>query len=61
MVANSLQWNRGSRILKLSFGEEMEVETWVRMENGEIVQRVGLNETYGTDVYPLEDGENYSV
>ncbi|PMD29557.1 calcineurin-like phosphoesterase [Hyaloscypha variabilis F] len=54
-------WNRGSRILKLSFGEEMEVETWVRMENGEIVQRVGLNKTYGTDVYPLEDGENYSV
>jgi hypothetical protein len=39
----------------------MEVETWVRMENGEVVQRVGLNVTYGTDVYPLEDGENYSV
>lgn len=54
-------WNRGSRILKLSFGDAMEVETWVRMENGEIVQRVGLNETYGTDVYALEDGENYSV
>jgi hypothetical protein len=51
-------WNRGSRILKLSFGTEMEVATWVRMENGEIVQRVSLNETYGTDVYPMEDGEN---
>lgn len=59
-------WNRGARNLKLSFGdngrnEEMEVESWVRMENGEVVQRVGLNGTYGVDVYPLEDGENYSV
>jgi hypothetical protein len=39
----------------------MDVETWVRMENGEVVQRVALNETYGMDVYQLEDGENYSV
>jgi hypothetical protein len=54
-------WNRGSRVLKLSFGDEMEVGTWVRMENGEVVQRVGLNATYGTDVYPLEDGEDYSI
>lgn len=36
---------------------EMEVETWVRMESGRVVQRVGLNETYGVDIYPLEDGE----
>jgi len=45
------------------FGEsgEMEVETWVRMENGEVVNRVRLNETYGRDVYPVEDGEDYSV
>lgn len=59
-------WNRGSRNLRLKFLgrkglEAMEVESWVRMENGEIVQRVGLNGTYGVDVYPLEDGENYSV
>jgi hypothetical protein len=56
-------WNRGARNLRLTFGKKgtMEVETWVRMENGEVVQRVGLNETYGVDVYPLEDGENYSV
>ena len=57
--------------MKLKFGsavdhgkrgtESMEVESWIRMENGEIVQRVGLNETYGIDVYPLQDGENYSV
>ncbi|KAE8446198.1 hypothetical protein EG329_012423 [Mollisiaceae sp. DMI_Dod_QoI] len=33
-------WNRGSRNLRLSFKEngEMEVDTWVRMENGEVVQ-----------------------
>lgn len=54
-------WNRGSRILKLSFGEEMEVETWARMENGEVVQRVDLNATYGTDFYSLEDGEDYTI
>jgi hypothetical protein len=59
-------WNRGARNLRLRFGEKgglegMEVESWVRMENGEVVQSVGLNTTYGVDVYPLEDGENYSV
>jgi hypothetical protein len=56
-------WNRGSRNLRLSFTEDgsMEVDTWVRMENGEIVQSVSLNSTYGTDIYPLEDGENYSI
>ncbi|KAK0103138.1 hypothetical protein ONS96_005747 [Cadophora gregata f. sp. sojae] len=62
-------WKRGVRVVKLGFegvsgygggkGEtgEMDVETWVRMESGKVVQRVGLNETYGIDVYPLEDGE----
>jgi len=51
-------WNRGSRNLMLRFGENgMEVETWVRMENGNVVQRVDLNSTYGVDKYPLEDGE----
>jgi hypothetical protein len=51
-------WNRGSRNLMLRFGEKrMEVETWVRMENGEVVQRVDLNSTYGIDNYPLQDGE----
>jgi len=39
-------------------GRRMDVETWVRMENGSVVQRVRLNETYGVDVYPLEDGES---
>lgn len=63
-------WKRGARIVRLGLdgfldesgagkreGREMEVETWVRMESGRVVQRVGLNETYGVDVYPLEDGE----
>lgn len=64
-------WNRGSRVVGLKFGLEdrtelrrtgvsgigMEVETWVRMESGNVIQRVGLNETYGIDVYPVDDGE----
>ncbi|KAL2067556.1 hypothetical protein VTL71DRAFT_1981 [Oculimacula yallundae] len=55
-------WNRGARVVKLAFGgkagKNMDVETWVRMESGTVVQRVGLNETYGVDVYPLDDGES---
>lgn len=64
-------WNRGSRVVSLKFedlgGKEkeggnmdstkMEVETWIRMENGRMVQKVSLNETYGTDLYAMEDGE----
>lgn len=55
-------WNRGARVLNLKFGNDvgkgaMDVETWVRMEGGSIVQRVGLNETYGMDVYSTVDGE----
>lgn len=55
-------WDRGARIVQLSFQNvdddnalngsgEMRVDTWVRMENGGIITRVTLNETYGTDVY----------
>lgn len=55
-------WDRGSRIVQLSFEDlggdgrftglgEMRVDTWVRMESGEAITRVTLNETYGTDVY----------
>lgn len=54
-------WRRGSRVLRLSLdggkGEGMEVESWVRLEEGDIVQKVSLNETYGWDVYPSDDGE----
>jgi hypothetical protein len=58
------KWNRGARNLRLSFGGkggEMDVQTWVRMENGEVVQRVDLNATYGADIYSTADGENHSV
>jgi len=58
------EWKRGSRTVDLKFGEErsdagrrMEVESWVRMESGEVIQKVGLNETYGIDIYPEDDGE----
>jgi hypothetical protein len=56
-------WNRGARVVNLAFvgndsvAGEMQVETWVRMENGDVVTRVMLNETYGMDVYPTADGE----
>ncbi|TAQ87196.1 hypothetical protein B7494_g4472 [Chlorociboria aeruginascens] len=52
-------WNRGSRNIRISFNEEEEmvVETWVRMENGDVIQKVSLNSTYGVDVYSMEDGE----
>lgn len=55
-------WDRGARIVQLAFGDpdgggqlddqnEMRVDTWVRMENGVVVTRVTLNETYGSDLY----------
>lgn len=55
-------WDRGSRIVQLSFQDsngdgvfdgpgEMRVDTWVRMENGAVITRVTLNETYGADIY----------
>lgn len=36
-----------------AFGDRdgMQVTTWVRMENGEVITRVALNETYGSDLY----------
>jgi hypothetical protein len=47
-------WERGSRQLlltedKISNGE---METWIRLEGGEIVGSVALNRTYGQDFYP---------
>ncbi|KAH8656557.1 Metallo-dependent phosphatase-like protein [Tricladium varicosporioides] len=52
-------WKRGARNVMLRFDEggRMEVETWVRMEGGEVVQRVDLNGTYGIDRYNVDDGE----
>ena len=53
------RWNRGSRNLRLTFArDKMKVESWVRMEDGRVVQRVSLNSTYGIDVYPSDDGED---
>jgi hypothetical protein len=54
-------WRRGARIVRVTLpehdGGEMAVESWVRMEGGRVVTRVGLNATYGLDVYPAETGE----
>jgi hypothetical protein len=57
-------WNRGARYVQLKVpnrctrrDSKVQVETWVRMESGEIVTRVRLNGTYGSDRYPVENGE----
>lgn len=51
-------WNRGARMVELDFSSgELDVTTWVRMESGDVVTKVGLNETYGLDKYPQETGE----
>lgn len=55
-------WTRGSRQILLS--EELlkqdVVETWVRLETGEISGSVVLNSTYGTDEYPpVDDTHTY--
>lgn len=53
-------WNRGSRIVEITFEAltgKLEVATWVRMEDGDTVQLVSLNETYGSDVYATGNGE----
>ena len=51
-------WNRGVRQVRIAFDEEgaMGVDTWVRMQQGNVITAVTLNETYGEDVYGTEDG-----
>ncbi|KAH8842316.1 hypothetical protein MCOR27_003648 [Pyricularia oryzae] len=48
-------WIRGARQVFVT--EDMlrrrEVETWIRLETGEVVGSVMLNATYGEDVYPV--------
>lgn len=46
-------WARGSRQVLVSEEglAEGEVESWVRLERGEVVGRVGLNATFGRDAY----------
>ncbi|KAK1984802.1 calcineurin-like phosphoesterase [Colletotrichum cereale] len=55
------KWNRGARMIKLSFTQgddpQMSVESWVRMEDDQVITRVSLNETYGVDNYPSNVGE----
>lgn len=47
-------WARGSRQVRVT--EEMlepaEVDTWIRLERGEVINSVSLNSTYGEDRYP---------
>lgn len=47
-------WRRGSRQVCVSERglEERSVETWIRVEDGEVSGRVLLNGTYGSDEYP---------
>ncbi len=42
----------------MSFDErgEMSVDTWVRMQQGNVITAVSLNATYGEDFYDIEDG-----
>ncbi|TPX13600.1 uncharacterized protein E0L32_006071 [Thyridium curvatum] len=47
-------WERGARQVVVS-REGMakgELNTWIRLESGEVVGKVSLNATYGQDIYP---------
>ncbi|KAM0721596.1 hypothetical protein Q7P37_002521 [Cladosporium fusiforme] len=47
-------WARGSRQVLITepMLQHAEVETWIRLERGEIIGQVSLNSTYGKDLYP---------
>ncbi|MCJ1371199.1 hypothetical protein MMC20_002414 [Loxospora ochrophaea] len=45
-------WSRGSRQVWLDLDLPGQVETWVRLETGEVSGSVVLNGSYGMDVYP---------
>ncbi|RMY37817.1 hypothetical protein D0865_13250 [Hortaea werneckii] len=47
-------WSRGSRQVLLTEAslKEHEIDTWIRLESGEVVSSVTLNATYGFDRYP---------
>lgn len=59
-------WMRGARQIVLHEKDlkRNELETWIRLENGNVSGPVTLNETYGSDKYPAvskilsEDEEN---
>ncbi|KAF2761960.1 Metallo-dependent phosphatase [Pseudovirgaria hyperparasitica] len=52
------QWTRGSRqiVANLQTIQDLEVETWNRLETQAISGRVTLNSTYGDDQYPAVQG-----
>ena len=47
-------WQRGSRQLLLTQSKiaNGEIDSWIRLESGEVVGSISLNTTYGEDVYP---------
>ncbi|KAI6790582.1 Metallo-dependent phosphatase [Hortaea werneckii] len=47
-------WSRGSRQVLLTEASlaENEIDTWIRLESGDVVSSVTLNATYGLDRYP---------
>ena len=53
------KWNRGARIIDMTLeGGGVRVDSWVRMQWGaqDVVTSVGLNNTYGRDVYETQGG-----
>ncbi|KAK6849316.1 hypothetical protein PG995_013149 [Apiospora arundinis] len=49
-------WERGARQVLVSrdkLRDEKAVDTWIRLESGNVVGRVSLNATYGQDTYPV--------
>ena len=50
-------YTRGARQIVVgedSLGQNV-VDTWIRLENGQISGKVSLNSTFGTDEYPVVD------
>ena len=47
-------WIRGSRQVLVTEAKlkDMEVDSWIRLESGDVVGSVSLNATYGEDIYP---------
>ncbi|KAK6068094.1 inactive purple acid phosphatase 16-like protein 2 [Seiridium cupressi] len=55
-------WERGSRQLLTTQDKlkDLEIDTWIRLESGNVVGDVSLNTTYGQDSYPATpDTETY--
>ncbi|KAK3686992.1 hypothetical protein LTR37_019244 [Vermiconidia calcicola] len=50
-------WTRGSRQVRVTetMISDLEIETWIRLETGEVVGDVVLNSTYGRDRYPATE------